>query len=92
MVHENEIIMLTLGVGVLLFILANRSRLRHVPHRGVLLAAFGLMLAGWLLTVLEGFVLEDLLNVLEHVCYGIGSAALALWIVRSTRARDRGAA
>ncbi len=55
MFHENEIVMLLLGVGVLILVLANRIRLKRVPASKILIAGFYIFLAGWAMTVLEGF-------------------------------------
>ena len=75
----NEIVMLSIGLGVLIFILGNRARLRHLADYGILITAFCLMLAGWILTVVEGFCCEWLLNFFEHFCYAASSVFVAGW-------------
>ena len=82
MVQENEIVMLILGLGVLVFVVANRTPLRRFQASGILMVGFYLLLAGWTLTVLEGFFWEGLLNYFEHTCYAIGSVLVALWCWR----------
>jgi len=67
MVQENEIVMLIIGLGVLIFLLGNRSQLKRIPFADFLLLAFHALLAGWILTVLEGFFWGELLNYLEHI-------------------------
>ena len=79
MVQQNEIIMLLLGVGVTIFILENRQKLRLVPASRVLISGFCMILAGWILTVLEGFFWRDFLNFLEHFCYAGSSLLMAIW-------------
>jgi len=79
MFQENEIIMLLLGIGVLIFIFANRSRLKSLPASQLLFAGFGALLAGWVLTVLEGFFWGEALNLIEHVCYAASAVLMAGW-------------
>ena len=79
MIRENEVVMLLLGLGVLVFILANRSRLRRLPRWDILSLGFYVVLAGWVLTVAEGFFYENVLNYLEHISYACSAVLLALW-------------
>jgi len=84
-IFENEIVMLLLGVGVLIFILGSRPRLKDLPASNILITGFYLVLAGWVLTVIEGFFLPEdsfryeFLNYLEHICYAISSVFVAVW-------------
>jgi hypothetical protein len=78
-IFENEIVVLSLGVGVLIFILGSRSRLKHLPESKILIVAFCVLLVGWVLTVLEGFFYEWLLNFFEHFCYSVSSVFVAVW-------------
>jgi hypothetical protein len=66
MLHENEIIMLVLGAIALLFIMVNYARLKYYPSINTLITGFCFSLLGWVLTVLEGFLLETTLNYAEH--------------------------
>ena len=79
MVQENEVILFLLGVGVLIFILANRQRLKRLPASRILIAGFYVLLAGWVLTILEGFVWNEFLNFLEHTCYAGSAVLVATW-------------
>jgi len=76
---ENEVVMLLLGASVLVFILANRQKLKQLPASNILLVAFYTMLVAWILTVLEGFFYEWLLNFIEHLCHAISSLFVAAW-------------
>lgn len=78
-IFENEVVMLSLGVGVLIFILGSRARLKHLAESKILITAFCVLLAGWVLTVLEGFFYEWLLNFFEHLCYAVSSVFVAAW-------------
>lgn len=79
MLHENEVVMLLLGVGIFLFILLNISHIRHISFWKILITSYSLLLIGWILTVLEGYFLESLLNFLEHLSYVMSSLVLAVW-------------
>ncbi|MGB2661945.1 MAG: hypothetical protein WBB86_04025 [Candidatus Omnitrophota bacterium] len=79
MLHEDEVLMFFLGLGVLIFILANRAHLKSFPASKVLIAAFLFLFASWIFTILEGFFLENLLNYLDHICFTVGSVAVAVW-------------
>jgi len=79
MIQENEVILLLLGLGVLIFVLNNRLRLQRFPESKVLIAGFYMLMAGWVLTVLEGFLLEGLLNFIEHMCYASSAVLVAAW-------------
>lgn len=83
MVQENEAIVLLLGVGVLIFALTNRARLKHLPSPGLLLAGFCVLLLGGALTVLEGLFWSELLNALEHACYAGSAILVFVWVYRA---------
>ncbi len=59
MTQENEIITLLLGIGVMIFILANNRKVKRIPVAIILIAGFYVLLAGWVLTILE---VHDTLN------------------------------
>ena len=46
MFHENEIVMLLLGVGVLILVQANQIRLKRVPASKIIIAGFYILLVG----------------------------------------------
>lgn len=79
MLHANELVMLIIGIGTLLFILNNHHQLKRVPSSNILLGSFYLLVMGWFSTVMEGFLLESLLNYLEHFFYAASSILLAFW-------------
>lgn len=79
MIQENELVSLLLGIGILVFFLASHQRLIRLPMWQVLMAAYSFLLAGLVLTVAEGFFLDQLLNSLEHLCYGLSAIATAFW-------------
>ena len=71
--------MLLLGIGCLIFIWVNKQKVKRIPVAKPLIAGFYVLLAGYLLTFLEGLFWNDLLNVLEHICYTASSILMAVW-------------
>jgi len=82
MIQENELIIFLLGMGGMLFILVNRSRIEGLPAWNVLMASFFILLGGWLLTIVEGLFWQDFFNFLEHFSYTLSSIFIALWCWR----------
>ena len=79
MIQQNEMITFLVGSGVALFIWLNRRRIVQIPGSTWLLLSYSALLAGWTITLVEGFVLPDLMNALEHTCYMASSVAAAGW-------------
>lgn len=79
MIQENEVILLILGIGVLIFIVGNRFRLKKLPASKILISGFLSFFTGWILTVLEGFLWGKFLNFMEHICFIGGSVLVAVW-------------
>ena len=79
MIEQNELITFLIGSGVVLFLWLNRRRIVRIPGYNWLLYSFMAFFTGWCLTILEGFVLHDLMNVLEHFCYMVSSITAAVW-------------
>ena len=79
MIQQNEIIMLLLSIGALVFIVLNNKKVKEIPGANMLLTGFYLLLGGYVLTILEGFFWKDLLNILEHICYAASSVLIAIW-------------
>lgn len=79
MFQENEVVSLLIGLGALVFLLANLPRLRRGANWQVLFGGFCVYLAARVLTVLEGVFWPAGLNVLEHFCYAGSAVLLAAW-------------
>jgi fluoride ion exporter CrcB/FEX len=79
MVQGNEVVLLVLGIGVLLFIVGNRNKLKYLPASKILLTAFLFSFTGWSATVIETFLLGNLTNAIEHICYMVSAIFLAIW-------------
>lgn len=89
MVDPNEIVMLILGVVVLFFLLLNLQILRAVRHWPFLVAAYGIILVSWFLTVLETYFLPSVLNHVEHLCDMAGAVLLLVWVYLFLRKDER---
>lgn len=50
MIEQNEIIMLFLGIGCMIFILVNKQKVKRIPAAKILIAGFYVLLAGYILT------------------------------------------
>ncbi len=79
MIGGNETVTLLLGIGVLIFLMENRSRLSRLPAYRTFLVGFLVLEAGWLSTVLEGYFLGQYLNLVEHICYVVSSMFICSW-------------
>jgi len=79
MIQQNEVVMLVLGIGVAIFILGNYSQFKRFPSATVLVVGFSVLLAGWVLTVLESFYFPGFFNFFEHLCYAISTVLLTTW-------------
>ncbi|BBO84786.1 hypothetical protein [Desulfosarcina ovata] len=83
MMLESQIIKMVLGAGVFLFILTNLSKLKQYPFINILIAGFGFHLLGGSSTLLEGFVPQGTLNVIQQCCH-VGSAlCVFIWVGKS---------
>ena len=82
MIQENELITFLIALGGLVFLFANQGKLKRVPGHRWLVSSYCVMFIGWTLTILEGFCLGDLCNLVEHVAYGVSALLLSIWIFR----------
>lgn len=53
--------------------------------------AFLAMIVGYVVTIIEGFVLPDLLNVIEHIAYAVGGVMGTLALLEFKRTGAGGA-
>ena len=79
MIQQNEIILLLLSIGCMIFILVNNQKVNRIPLAKTLIAGFYVLLAGYVFTIFEGLFWKDFLNVLEHICYTVSSILVAVW-------------
>ncbi len=86
--QENEVVMLLMAIGVLIFILFNRRQIMRIEAASLLVTAFCILVIGYVFTVLEGFFMEALLNFLEHACYAGSSVLIALWCMKAFKRKE----
>ena len=79
MIQQNEIITLLLAIGCMIFILVNKQKVKRIPVAEILIAGYCLLLTGYVLTILESLFWNEMLNVLEHICYSASSVLMAVW-------------
>ena len=79
MFHENEIVMLFLCIGVVIFTMINKEKLKKFKEWKILFMSFLLFFTACISTVLEAFLLEDFFNYIEHLCYAGSGIMLAAW-------------
>jgi hypothetical protein len=83
MLQENEVVTLIMGIGVLLFIILNKVHVKKINSWRILVWGYYTLLSGWVFTVLEGFILENYLNLLEHISYAVSTILFAVWCWKS---------
>lgn len=79
MIEQGEIVTLILGIGCVVLIVLRKNQLRRVPFFSLLLNSYFCLFFGLLMTVLETFFLQNLLNLLEHFGYALSTILLASW-------------
>lgn len=79
--QENELITIMIALGVLIFIIAHYTALRKLPNFKILISSFYVLVASWILTILESFFFPAFFNLLEHIGYALSAILLALWLL-----------
>ncbi len=79
MIQENELVMLLIGIGVLIFLLRNHDKIKQIPSPKLFFTSFLAIFTGWSATVFESFFLNDFLNLIEHLAYTTSSLLIATW-------------
>lgn len=82
--QPSEIVNLILLLGLAPVIFQATRHFRS-PVASAVYVAMGCMLAAYISTILEGFVLFDLFNAFEHVFYALAGAAFLTVVVLATR-------
>jgi hypothetical protein len=89
MIRDNELIMLILGIGALVLTLIYKAELKRIFAWKNLMASFYFLLAAWVFTVVEGFLLPYYLNLAEHLCYTASAVIMAVWCFRASFSHKR---
>ncbi|HXK50139.1 MAG TPA: hypothetical protein PKW56_06700 [Clostridiales bacterium] len=83
MVQENEIITFLLFTLVMIFYFINRKKLLGFPRKKYFLTAMILLLISSVLTIIEGFFFEEIINTAEHIFRLISSVMFFVWVYSS---------
>ena len=84
-VSEREVLTLALGIAIAVVTVAKRRVFRGLPHPRRLAVAGGAMLIAWTATVVEHWVLFEVLDVVEHLAYAGAALALTSWVASVPR-------
>jgi hypothetical protein len=79
MLYQNEAVMFLIALCVFILTIENRIEIKKSKNSSLLLITFYIFLCGWIFTIVEGYILPDILNVMEHLSYLFGSISLAIW-------------
>lgn len=83
--------MLILGVGMMVVFIINQNFIKKIKSWKILFGGYCFLLLGWFCTVLEGYILEDVLNVIEHLSYAVSALLLIAWGVKySEKEKEEG--
>lgn len=82
MYHENELLMLVLGLFVAVFIIYFNKQTKNLPFKKYLLAGFFLLLFGWFCTVMEDVLWYSFFHYSEHISYALSSVVLFIWSLK----------
>lgn len=83
-IQENELVMLFLGIGVLLYVFKYRKSIQKIPSHQMLTSAYYCFLGAAASTVLEELFLHTLFDYLEHIFYLGSSLFLAFWSIKTS--------
>lgn len=84
MLQPSEVVDLVIAM-VLLPLIISSSRSVRQPIRQLILAAFGSILLGYVVTILEGFFWFDALNTFEHAAYAAAGVFTLLAVLSFLR-------
>lgn len=89
-VYQNSEMVQLLMVAFLTPIMAINVRVIDIPGKRWFVAAYLVLAAGYLFTVLEGFFWFDAFNTLEHACHAGSGVLYAIAVTRLARATRTG--
>ncbi len=79
MVQENEIITFLLFALVVIFYFINRQKLSGFPGIKYFLISIVFLLISSILTIIEGFFFEEIINTAEHITRLVSTVMLFVW-------------
>jgi len=79
MLYQNEAVMILIAICVFALTIKNRIEIKKSKNSTLLLITFYIFFSGWIFTIVEGYFLPNILNIMEHLSYLFGSISLAIW-------------
>jgi hypothetical protein len=89
MLEESELIRLFLGIAAAVILGMSRGGLKRLSGHKIFIAAYLVLLAGWLFTVVEHAVFPEIFNLLEHAAYVASGVLYLLWCIRLVKGAAR---
>jgi len=89
MLQESELIRLLLGIAAAVILALSQGGLKRLPGNRTFTAAYFVLLAGWVFTVIEHLIFPELFNLLEHAAYVLSGILYLYWCVRLIRITTR---
>ena len=89
MLQESELIRLFLGIAAAVILALSRGGLKRLSGHKIFTAAYFVLLAGWIFTVVEHVAFPEIFNLLEHTAYVVSGILYLLWCVRLVRGGAR---
>ncbi len=89
MFQESELIRLFLGIAAAVILTLSRGSLKRLSGYKMFIAAYYVLLAAWIFTVLERKAFPDIFNLLEHGAYVTSGILYLLWCIRLVRGSAR---
>ncbi len=89
MIEIDDVIIMFIGIWIFILILINYSKLSTLPHYKILIAAFCFLFISWFFSLIEGLILEDFMNLLQHIFLAVNSMFLAFWFWKKYRQEDK---
>lgn len=81
--NVSELIMLALGIGTLLFLYVYRKKVKRIKGWQMLVTGFSFLVASWIFTNLETYILAGPLNFVEHLFNTIGVIIFVIWTLKA---------
>lgn len=80
MIELDDLIILFIGLCTLFFILIKYSELSKKSDSKIILLAFCFIVLSWFFSVIEGVILEEIMNCFQHFFLAINSILVVYWV------------
>ena len=89
MIEIDDVIILFIGFCVLVLILINYTKLNSLLESKIIIIAFCFLLISWFFSLIEGLILEDIMNFLQHFFLAINSILVAFYFWKKYKKGDK---